>query len=214
MSLLNWTFRRPVDEDRWVVLDLETTGLDPRQGEVLHVAALAVHRHAGQWRLVVRDSLDLLIRPRDVLASQENVLIHGLGLRAQSLGAPAAQALPLLRQWVGCSPVLAFHADFDRSFLAAACKREKIEPLSWRWLDLARVLPLAFPQVHAQSLDAWMDALHVVCPRRHNAVADAWATAQLWLQAAQALPGHEGMLWHEWRQLSHQGRWLSPNGSL
>lgn len=192
MSLLEWLTlaRRPiVNEDRWVVLDIETTGLNPLHDEVIHASALAMHRSAGQWSVVAKDSLDLSISPRSVVASTENVLVHGLGLSAQARGTVPSQALALLRHWVADSPVLAFHADFDRSFLLQACERERIEPMPWHWLDLAKVLPLLFPDFRAQSLDQWMAALHVSCSRRHSASADAWATAQLWLKAVQASPG-------------------------
>jgi DNA polymerase-3 subunit epsilon len=212
MNVLNWLKRpvcRTVDEDRWVVLDMETTGLDPQRDEVLFVSALAMHRSGGRWSVVAQDSLDLLIRPRAVVTSAENVLVHGLGLGVQSRGTSPAQALLMLRQWVADSPVLAFHADFDRSFLSQACKRERLEPMPWHWLDIADVLPIVFPKIQAQTLDQWMAVLNVPCSRRHHAAADAWATAQLWLLMVQSVPGQQQMQWRQWRQFVKQGRWLS-----
>lgn len=214
--LARWlrALRPDVDERRWVVLDVETTGLDVQRHEVLSVSALAMHRIDGQWSLVLQDSLDLLLRPQVLSASEDNVLLHGLGRGVQSRGLPPAQALQQLRDWVGQSPVLAFHADFDRSFLQQACRKAGAQPLPWCWLDLADVLPVVFPGEQAGSLDAWMEKLHVVCSRRHNAAADAWATAQLWLKAAHAMPGHERMQWHAWRRVARQARWLPHARSL
>jgi DNA polymerase-3 subunit epsilon len=34
--------RKPVDERRWVVLDVETSGLDPRRDQLLAIAAIAL----------------------------------------------------------------------------------------------------------------------------------------------------------------------------
>lgn len=211
MNPLVWwlrAFRPAVDEQRWVVLDVETSGLDVQRHEVLSVSALAMHRIDGQWSLVLRDSLDLLFRPQVLSASEDNVLLHGLGRGLQSRGLPPAQALQQLRDWVGQSPVLAFHADFDRSFLQQACRKTSADLLPWSWLDLADVLPVVFPGEQARSLDAWMETLHVACSRRHNAAADAWATAQIWLKAAHAMPGHEWMQWPAWRRVARQARWL------
>ncbi len=208
LQRLRQSLRAPIDAQRWVVLDTETTGLDPRHDEVLCVSALAMHRQADHWSLVAQDSLDLVFRPREIRASEDNVLLHRLGWGTQSQGLPPAQALAHLRQWVGTSPVLAFHADFDRQFLRQACRRAQVEPMPWRWLDLADVLAVVFPHERASSLDAWMACLNVACQQRHVAAADVWSTAQLWLKAAHANPQHAPFGWRQWHRIARQVRWL------
>lgn len=211
-----WTrLRKPApDEQRWVVLDVETSGLDPGHDELLCVAALGMQRLSGCWTLRVQDSFEQVLRPRRLAASADNVLLHGLGWGAQSRGANPGQTLEALRAWVGHSPVLAFHADFDRRFLEQACRRANLPPLGWHWLDLADVLPVVYAQPATQSLDQWMTKLNVQCPRRHEAAADVWATAQLWLKASQALPGHEHMRWRDWRARARQVRWMATDRAV
>lgn len=208
-------FRRtPVDERRWVVLDVETSGLDPAQDELLCVAALAVHKEDRQWSLVAQDSFEMVIRPEKHPSSVENVLVHGLGWETQMQGASAGVALEAFRDWAGASPMLAFHAAFDRIFLQRACCRAGVSMPAGPWLDLAAVLPAVFHKAPSLSLDKWIDVLNVRCERRHEAVADAWAAAQLWLKASCAMPGHQHMRWHDWRDVARQMRWIAPHPLL
>jgi DNA polymerase III subunit epsilon len=203
-----WRRQPEVDEDRWIVLDVETTGLDPDCDDLLCVAALAMHRHGNTWQLVPADSFEALVRPDVIQASPENVLLHGIGWGAQAQGRSPGLALRELQAWVGASPLVAFHADFDRAFLAQAFRREHLPPPPWRWLDLADLLPLAFEfEPRPRGLDDWMRRLQVHCVRRHQAAADVWATAQLWLMAVSRLET-TSMAWSDWEAKAQQGRWL------
>lgn len=212
MNRFHWLpgFRRtPIDERRWVVLDVETSGLDPAQDELLCVAALSVHKEDRQWSLVAQDSFEMVIRPEKHPSSVENVLVHGLGWETQEQGAVPAMALEAFRDWVGTSPMLAFHSDFDRIFLQRACRRAGVAMPAAPWLDLAALLPVVFNRASALSLDEWIEVLNVRCERRHQAAADVWATAQLWLKASCAMPGHQHMQWDDWRDLARQIRWIA-----
>lgn len=208
LRLLHQSMCAPIDAQRWVVLDIETTGLDVQNDEVLCVSALAMHREADQWSLVAQDSLNLVFRPAEIRASEDNVLLHGLGWGAQAHGLPPVQGLTYLRQWVGASPVLAFHADFDRKFLQQACRRAALKPMPWRWLDLADVLAVVFPHERASSLDAWIACQNVFCHQRHHAAADVWATAQIWLKIAHAKTEYKQFGWRQWHRIARQVRWL------
>jgi DNA polymerase-3 subunit epsilon len=52
-----------------------------------------------------------------------------------------------------------------------------------RWLDLAQLAPALYPQRAASctSLDDWLAAFSIGHPARHDAMADAYASAQLLL---------------------------------
>jgi DNA polymerase III subunit epsilon len=216
MTIPGWwrRWKRPsVDENRWIVLDVETTGLDPQTDDLLCVAALAMHRCDIGWQLVPADSFEVLVRPTVIQASPENVLLHGIGWGAQAQGIDPGQALCALLDWVGASPLVAFHADFDRAFLAQAFRHEHLDPPPWRWLDLADLLPLAYGLTPApRGLDDWMNRLRVPCLRRHQAAADVWATAQLWLMATARLQATP-MAWGDWETQARQGRWLHRTAS-
>jgi DNA polymerase-3 subunit epsilon len=220
MSLRNWLTGRlrarlgaAPDAQRWIVLDVETTGLDPQSDRLLCVAALAVHFGDEGPSLRAQDSFEVVLRQEVMAASHDNVLLHGIGWGQQRQGMPAAQALQRLQDWVGSAPVLAYHAGFDRAVLRRAYQIERMRQPRWRWLDLADALPAAFPALEARSLDAWMRALGVQCARRHQAAADVWATAQLLLKAWPHWQRQGLSSWPDLTRQAEQVRWLRVSSS-
>ena len=158
---------------RWVVVDCESGGLDPRRDPLLSIGAVAVRegriQHAESFGAVLRQA-----RASDAA----NILIHGIGAEAQMLGREPGEALPDFMRFAGEGPLVAFHAAFDRALLARALPGWKP-----RWLDLAQLAPALFPSraLSCRSLDDWLAAFGIVHPARHDAQADAYATAQLLL---------------------------------
>ena len=73
---------------RYVVLDCETSGLDPRSDRLLAVGAVGL---AG-LRVALADSFDTVLR-QDQASRRENIVIHGIGAAAQLEGEDPPQAL-------------------------------------------------------------------------------------------------------------------------
>lgn len=203
----------PSASKRWVVIDVETTGLDPRSDALLCVAALAIDLHHDAPQLVVADSFEVVIRQPSPTASHDNVLLHGIGWGQQRQGVPALEALSDLIDWIGDSPLLAYHAAFDQQVLQQAFKRQRLAQPHWSWLDLADLLPAAFPELQARSLDQWMRALDVRCVQRHQAAADVWATAQLFLKAWPRWQSQALLSWQDLSRKADEVRWLRVSAS-
>jgi DNA polymerase III subunit epsilon len=198
---------------RWIMIDVETTGLDPRSDALLCVAALAMDLRHAEPQLVVADSFEVVIRQSSPTASHDNVLLHGIGWGQQRQGVPARDALSDLMGWVSDSPLLAYHAAFDQQVLQQAFKGQRMTRPQWAWLDLADLLPAAFPEVQARSLDQWMQALNVRCVKRHQAAADVWATAQLFLKAWPRWQSQGLVSWQDLSRKADEVRWLRVSAS-
>jgi DNA polymerase-3 subunit epsilon len=172
--------RAGASEARWVVVDVETTGLDVGFDKIVAIGAVAVHR----GRIILDDSFATLVRPpRETGAA--NVLIHGISHSAQA-GAPLARdALVEFIDYAGRDPLAAFHAPFDRAMLERAAREARLGRWRRDWLDVAQLLPVLFPSQAKQcrGLDDWLAVFSISHPSRHDAAADAYATAQL-LQVA------------------------------
>ena len=158
---------------RWVVVDCESSGLDPQRDRLLSIGAVAVH--AG--RVDHADNFGAFLRQTHA-SDAPNILIHGIGADAQLGGREPAAVLDEFARYVGGGIPVAFHADFDRALLARAMPGWKC-----RWLDLAQLAPAVVPRRarSCTSLDDWLAAFGIEHPARHEAVADAYATAQLFL---------------------------------
>lgn len=208
-----WQHRPVPSSQRWVMIDVETTGLDPRRDALLCVAALALDVRGPTPHIVASDSFEVLIAQDVLRATHDNILLHGIGWGQQRKGEPLQQALEALTAWVADSPLLAYHAAFDQEVLRQAYKRGRLEQPDWQWLDMADLLPAAYPAIAARSLDQWMQHLHVRCVRRHQAMADVWATAQLFLKAWPQWQGQQLRSWPDLQRRAEQERWLRTSGS-
>ncbi|MFJ7285863.1 PolC-type DNA polymerase III [Pseudomonas sp. NPDC099000] len=163
-------------EQRWVVLDLETTGLNLNKDRVLSIGAVVIEDGAIDFSQQFERTLqcaDMKLGP--------SVLIHGLGPSAIAAGSDPGLALLDFMEFVGDSPVLAFHAPFDQHMLGRSLKDHLGYKLQHPFLDVADIAPLLCPQAHIRDtgLDEWIDWFKLEVFERHNASADALATAEL-----------------------------------
>ena len=170
---MRWFRRTPLDSVRWVVIDCETSGLDMTRDRLLSVGAVAVCR--GKVQLA--EQFHALVGQREA-SPPENILIHGIGGDAQLSGRPLPAVIRELGDFIAGGVPVAFHAPFD----AAVLRRHGVKPQQ-AWLDLATLAPALFPERRpTQSpLDQWLGEFTIAVDPRHDALCDAFATAQLLL---------------------------------
>ena len=165
---------QPLALARIVALDLETTGPRMAIDRIISMGAVAVT--AGTVRH--DDCYEALLR-QDRSSDVDNILVHRIGGQQQLGGCDPVEALVGCLEHIGSSRVVAFRAEFDETVL----RREVSERLglrAWpRFIDLAALLPALFPGTSNDSLDDWVRHFGLVPPERHQAVTDAYATAQL-----------------------------------
>lgn len=166
----------PLRQQRWVVLDLETSGLNMSRDVVLSIGAVVIEDGAvdlGQQfeRTLLRT--DHKLNP--------SVLIHGLGPSAIAAGSEPVEALLDFMEFVGDSPMLAFHAPFDQHMISRALKESLGYRLQHPFIDVAEIAPLLFPAAgfRQAGLDDWTGFFGLQAQERHHASADALVTAEL-----------------------------------
>jgi DNA polymerase-3 subunit epsilon len=203
-----------MQDGRWVVLDVESSGLDPRHDRLLAIAAVAVHVTGARAHIELGDSFEVVLQqpPLKQDPDRANILLHGIGVGAQRAGTPRPQALQAFVDYAAGAPLMAFHAAFDRVLIARALQLESLPALPNPWLDLEPLAAVLRPEVKARSLDEWMQALGIHCAVRHQAAADTLATAELllklWPPLLAELPQPR---WHAVQALAAQRRWLPGN---
>jgi len=197
------------DERRWVVLDVETTGLDMHHDELLAIAAVAVQFDEGLApRIALHDSFEAVLRHQGSSTDKDNILVHGIGVGAQRAGAAPADVLQAFEHWIGNAPLLAYHAAFDRAMIGRAMKAALRRALPNPWLDLAPVSGALHPDVHAHALDDWLEHFGIDCAVRHQAAADTLATAELLLRLWPAARRMQCASLVGLSELAKQQRWL------
>jgi DNA polymerase-3 subunit epsilon len=172
------TLAQPLALARFVTLDLETTGPRMLVDTIISIGAVAVVersiRHADAFERVLR---------QEQSSAHDNILIHQIGGQAQAAGGDPATALLDCLDFLGASVAVAYRAEFDTTVLARELDARLGIPLRTRFIDLAVVLPALFPDRKNVALDDWILDFDLPPIGRHHAIADAYASAQLWLLA-------------------------------
>ncbi|MBY8947526.1 MULTISPECIES: PolC-type DNA polymerase III [unclassified Pseudomonas] len=168
----------PLRSQRWVVVDLETSGLNLNRDQVLSIGAVVIEDGAVDFSQLFERTLH-----RAETKLSPSVLIHGIGPSAIAAGSDPVEALLDFMEFVGDSPLLAFHAPFDQHMLGRALKDSLGYRLAHPFLDVADIAPLLCPEapIREAGLDDWINHFNLHVGERHHASADALATAELML---------------------------------
>jgi DNA polymerase III subunit epsilon len=163
---------------RLVVADVESTGLDMRTDRLIAIGAVTVE--AGRIELG-RSFYKVLRQP--AASSRDNILVHGIGGTQQREGEDPVEALLAFLEFAGRAPLVAYHAAFDATMIRKATLEYLGATFKPPWIDLAYVAPelIRTEGVRHKGLDAWLQRFGIEVFSRHDAVADALATAQLLL---------------------------------
>ncbi len=180
----NWR-HLPLDQVRFVVLDTETSGLNPRKDLVLSIGAVAIRR----LEIVIEDSFEAIIAHKQQLLPQESISIHGLRPRDIEEGEVPETVLRRWLQYVDNSVLVGQHIAFDRSIISASLRRLWGIRLYNPEIDTAHLaMRIEHPNRSMEeisssdySLDKLAKRYHLRPEERHTAIGDAFLTAQLFL---------------------------------
>jgi DNA polymerase III subunit epsilon len=164
---------------REIVLDTETTGLDPAGGHrIIEICCIELMGHVPTGK-----TFHTLVQPeRDV--PEDAVRVHGLS-SDKLVDAPifAAVAGDFLA-FIGDSPIVIHNAEFDLKFLNAELTRLDYPPLpSSRGIDTIQLAKRRFPGAR-YSLDELCRRFNIdlAVRTKHGAMIDAQLLAQVYLE--------------------------------
>ncbi|HYF21814.1 MAG TPA: DNA polymerase III subunit epsilon [Caulobacteraceae bacterium] len=164
---------------REIVLDTETTGLDPRAGHrLIEIACVEIEDLLPTGR-----SLHEYMDPeREIEADAERV--HGIS-NAMVAGKPKFKELSgKILEFIGSSPVVAHNAAFDRGFVNHELEKAgaRLIPEN-QWIDTFPLAQKRFPGMY-NSLDALCKRFKISLAERekHGALIDARLLAAVYLE--------------------------------
>jgi|SRR5665647_1512803 len=157
-------------QNSYLVIDTETTGLDPVIHRVVEVAAVLVVK--GK----IVSGFTSYVNPQRTIPPETSA-IHGL-VDADVADAPTLEELlPRLNLLVGEADVIVAHnAPFDKSMLPGLIEKP--------WLDTLRLAQHLYPDLESHKNSVLRYALGLKCPEAagmpsHRALSDAYVTSRL-----------------------------------
>lgn len=166
-----------LSEQRFVVVDLESTGLNYAKDKILSIGAVVIEQQSVQMGQQFERTLN-----REHKLS-ESVLIHQIAPSQVAAGVRTEEGMLDFLEFVADSPLLAFHADFDKNLLMREFRDIFSHSFRHPFFDLAELCPMLYPDhgIRAPKMDDWVEFFGLQVLQRHNACADALATAELML---------------------------------
>jgi DNA polymerase-3 subunit epsilon len=172
---------------RQIVLDTETTGLDPKQGHrIIEVAAIELH-----GRKVSERSFHRYLNPeRDI--DEGAAAVHGLTLDRLQDEPKFAEIAPALLEFIGDAELIIHNAPFDMGFLNAELARLGLPPLENKRIDTLKVAKELHPG-KKNNLNALCDRYFIDNSHRtlHGALLDTELLAEVYLAMTR---GQESLL--------------------
>jgi DNA polymerase-3 subunit epsilon len=187
----------PVEEIPCVVLDTELTGLELRKNSIVSVGAIAV----TGTRIDFGNTLYMLVRPETALTSK-SVVVHEI-MPSDLLEVPdIATALQKVSDFIGSSVIVGHFISLDLGFINKYLKLFQNRVLRNQALDTCRLYDWLrsqeqgfgrhFAQDGQENKDLYTLARRygVEVSGAHNALSDAFITAQVYQRLVKYLQRH------------------------
>lgn len=173
-----------IEKQDFVIIDTETTGLDPEHDSVIAIGAVRVKSNI----MDVTSSLSMRLKTDDSSRNPKAIEIHGL-IQTDHRGLLPEEAIQKLYAYLGTDIIVGHHIRFDILMLEKLSKACGGGPLLNKVIDtatLARRVDNPHGDSHAHPGDYTLDQLckryHIVTKARHTADGDAYITAILFLK--------------------------------
>jgi DNA polymerase-3 subunit epsilon len=182
-----WTADTPVSEVRFVVLDTETTGLDPRRDRLITIGAIAVE----DSEICLDESFEAMLK---LDYNRSSVKVHGITRDEASDGMNEPEALELFLAYLRDGVIVGHHIGHDIQMLNTAYERHfgfRLRNRSLDTMDLTLHLRddgvFAAGDVSAEfTLDSLCEMFRIAPHDRHTAGGDAFLTALVFLRLLRA----------------------------
>jgi DNA polymerase III epsilon subunit family exonuclease len=167
----------PIEE--FVIIDIETTGLDSRLDKIVELAGIKIK----QGEIV--DSFCSLVNP-GIPIPKEATNIHHITDRMVKNAPRINEVLPKFLDFIGELPVGGHNIKFDYDFIqynAYLLGKTFTNP----YFDTLSLSRKAFPKLKNHKLGTLIDHLKIDVKRQHRALDDVIATAQIYFKCCKVL---------------------------
>lgn len=188
---LTWAPDTPIEQVRFVVLDSETTGLDPRKDRIVTIGAIAVVNN----EILLEDSFEAMVK---VAYNSSAVTVHGVTREESQSGLDEREALEQFHNYLGDGVIVGHHISHDVETFNAGYERHfgfRLENSSLDTMDLTLHLERdgAFAgrdAIQQFSLDALCALFGIIPHDRHTAAGDAFMTALVFQRLLRSAAKH------------------------
>lgn len=165
---------------KYIVFDLETTGLDPKKNEIVEIGAVKVEN--GE----IVDTFSTFIKPKKGMteaATEVNGITDEMLADAPSIN----RVLPEFKKFIGSCTLVGHNVEFDCKFLYIACARFQMK-LTNSYIDTLEMAQKAYPYMGNHKLGTLCNYLGIENETAHRALSDSTATQKVFCKLWDIVP--------------------------
>lgn len=152
--------------DTYIILDLETTGLDPDKDYIIEIGVIKVvdGKKADGYQCYVRQEKEIPEKISGLTGiSNEELLLKGIDER---------KAVSELLEFIGGNTVLGYNIKFDISFINKACERHGIENSVKKTRDVMALARRKIEEIENYRLETVAKYFKIETKDLHRALSD------------------------------------------
>ncbi|MFA4966625.1 MAG: 3'-5' exonuclease [Candidatus Margulisiibacteriota bacterium] len=164
-----------LENDDFVILDTETTGLDPANSEIIEIAALKVKNKE------IVDIFNHLVKPANPIPdniTKINGITNEMVEESPTLGNITYKFL----DFIGGSTLMMHNAEFDLSFINHHIFTPRKKELGSPSICTLKVSRFVLPQLQSHKLSSLAQHFGIPVKNSHRALGDVETTFELWFK--------------------------------
>jgi CRISPR-associated protein Cas2 len=158
------------NDNEYVVLDLETSGFNNIQHEIIEIAALKVKND------IEIGTFQLLVRPKNLIPNKIEELTGLTNMKLEDEGIELKPAMLRLTEFIGALPIVAHNAPFDMGFLRQACIKSDIPLITNKSIDTLTMARKLIKEISDHKLRTVAEYFGITVTEEHRSLADIRTT--------------------------------------
>lgn len=169
-----------LDSLECVILDIETTGLEPTQHEITEIGAMKIQDRE------VKEIFSTLIKPNQSIAP-EITRLTGIDNEMVIDAPKASKIMPSFIEFIGSCALIAHNSDFDLPFVRYHVKQATNQDLNNSVICTLKLARYLLPDLPNHKLHTVASHFEFNIQNRHRAMGDVELTYQIWLKFIELL---------------------------
>lgn len=158
----------------YVVIDAETSGLNPEKDQIIELGAILVEAHC------ITQRFSLLVRPEKPISAQIEQITGITNDILQKEGVDITVAMKEFIRFLHDLPIVSHNVDFDYSFIRKACSICGLTLPANRIIDTLALSRRKIRQVENYKLGTLARHFEIATEQAHRSLADCETTYQLY----------------------------------
>ena len=185
--------------DNYTIIDIETTGLDPRFDEIIELAAINyVHdKEISRFQALVKPEYEISDFITELTGITNEMLATAL---------PIASVLPDFRAFVGDSILIGHNVNFDINFIYDFSVYNSLPSFSNNFVDTMRISRRLFKELPNHKLHTLVSYFDINQPVEHRALADCISTYYCYLKMKQHVQETGAALIADWEKYNSMSK--------